>query len=209
MRTTIKNLRHRYKKAIHFALALSLLLCIVVFQAFKKFDHKTVNRGFKLEPIEVELIPLTDFPQLPSPPARPAIPIESESENIPDDVTIEDTELDLSALPELPSSPTVEQEHFIAYDEPPQPIGGFEAIHKNLVYPEMSRKMGNEGTVIVEAKINEKGVVIDTRVVISVGNSGLDEAAIAAIKSVQWEPAKQRDKPVAVWISIPIRFKLR
>ena len=206
------NLRLRYKKIIQFALAFSLLLCIVVFQAFKRFDHKTVNAGFKLSPIEVEAIPPTNVPKLPSPPARPAIPIESESEDIPDDVTIEDTNIEFDKLPERPAAPVVENENeyiFIFYDKEPKPLGGFKAIRDNLVYPELARKAGIEGTVVVQAKISNKGEVIDTRIVVPLGNSGCNEAAVAAIKAVRWEPAKQRDKPVTVWISIPIRFTLK
>jgi protein TonB len=206
------NLRLRYKKVIQFALAFSLLLCIVVFQAFKRFDHSKETGEIKLDKIVAEEIPQTIQEKQPPPPSRPAIPIESESENIPDNVTIEDTNIKFGELPEPPSEPVVEQEDefiFVAYDDPPKPVGGFEAIHKNLVYPELARKAGIEGTVVVQAKISDKGDVIDTRIVVPLGNSGCNEAAVAAIKAVKWEPAKQRDKPVTVWISIPIRFTLK
>ncbi len=206
------NLRLRYKKVNQFALAISLLFCVIVFQAFKKFEHKKVDRTIKFEPIEVHFMPPTiQSKQLP-PPARPAIPTESESENIPDDVTIDNTDLNLDELPEPPTPPQVENADefkFILYNEPPKPAGGFEAIQKHLVYPELARKIGVWGTVIIQAKINEKGEVINTKVIVSLGKCGCDEAAIAAIKAVKWEPAKQRDMPVAVWINIPIRFELK
>ncbi|RMF56682.1 MAG: energy transducer TonB, partial [Calditrichaeota bacterium] len=32
---------------------------------------------------------------------------------------------------------------------------------------------------------------------------------IQAIKSVRWKPAKQRDRPVKVWVGIPVIFKLK
>ncbi|MFB0515439.1 MAG: TonB family protein [Candidatus Neomarinimicrobiota bacterium] len=40
-------------------------------------------------------------------------------------------------------------------------------------------------------------------------NTGLDEAAAEAIKRTRFKPAKQRDRPVGVWISIPVNFKLK
>jgi TonB family protein len=53
------------------------------------------------------------------------------------------------------------------------------------------------------------GSVIRTKVVKSLGPNGCDEAAVDAIKSVAWKPAKQRDRPVKVWIAVPVDFKLR
>lgn len=100
------------------------------------------------------------------------------------------------------------KEFFVPYDDPPQPNGGFAAIQKNLDYPELAQKAGIEGTVTVQARIDENGDVIDTRILVPLGNSGCNEAAVEAIKSLKWKPAKQKDKPVAVWITVPVRFKL-
>jgi len=205
------DLRLQYKKVIEIALTFALLICIILFQAFKKIERKNVEKQIELEKIEAEEIPQTQQEKLPPPPSRPAIPIESESEDIPDDVTIDDTEINFEELPP-PPPPPVEDEtasFFVAYDEPPEPIGGFMAIQKKLVYPEIARKAGIEGTVTVQAQISEKGEVINTRILVPLGNSGCNEAAIAAIKAVRWKPAKQRDKPVTVWVSIPVRFKLK
>jgi len=203
------SLRLRYKKAIQFAFALSLLICIIGFQAFKKINYKEVNTTVILDKIEVEDVPRTHPEKLPEPPPRPTIPIESESEDIPPSVTIEDNILDLDKLPERPLPPPVEDEHpFVPYDSLPKPIGGFRAIQENLVYPEFERKAGLEGKVIVEARISDKGEVIDTKILVRHGNTGFNDAAVAAIKAVKWKPAKQRDKPVTVWISIPVIFRL-
>jgi TonB family protein len=109
--------------------------------------------------------------------------------------------------PPPPSDPDDVQ--FIPYDEPPQPIGGFAAIQENLHYPEIARKAGIEGTVIVYAKIDTEGVVTNTKIVKPLGEkNGCNEAAVQAIKTVKWMPAKQRDKSVAVWVSVPVKFKL-
>ncbi len=96
---------------------------------------------------------------------------------------------------------------FVPYNDPPQPIGGFAAIQENLVYPDLAQKAGIEGTVTVQARIDENGDVINTRILVPLGNSGCNEAAVAAIKSVKWKPAMQKDKPVAVWITVPVRFR--
>lgn len=94
------------------------------------------------------------------------------------------------------------------FDEVPKPSGGFAAIQKNLKYPEIARKAGIEGNVIVHVLISEDGDVIDTRVLKSFGHNGCDEAAVNALKSVRWEPAVQAGKPVKAWVAIPVVFKL-
>ena len=98
---------------------------------------------------------------------------------------------------------------FVAYDEPPKPIGGFAAIQKALVYPELAKKAGIEGQVTVQVNIGEDGEVINTRILVPLGNCGCNEAAIAAIKAVKWEPAKKEGEPMAVWVSIPVKFMLK
>lgn len=206
------DLKAQYKKVIELTLVLALLICIVLFQAFKRFEQKDVEKKFELDKIQAEDIPQTQQEKIAPPPARPAIPIESESEDIPDDVTIDDTEIDFDELPPPPPPPPAEDDaasFFVPYDDPPEPIGGFAAIQAKLIYPEIARKAGIEGQVTVQAKISERGEVIDTRILVPLGNSGCNEAAVAAIKAVKWKPAKQRDKPVAVWVSIPVRFKLK
>lgn len=97
---------------------------------------------------------------------------------------------------------------FIAYDDPPKPIGGFKAIANNLVYPEESRKRGIEGMVILNAYILESGSVGEVNVLKSQITDECNIAAIEALKKTKWTPAKQRSKSVAVWVAIPVEFKL-
>lgn len=146
------------------------------------------------------------------PPVRPAIPIVSGSNKIPDDGTIGESVLDFDEIPLLPA-PAEEEESilfpFAAYDDPLQPIGGFAAFHKNLIYPEWHSWAGIEETVVVYAKISEAGEVADTRIFVPLGSSDYIQAAVATVKLVRWFSARQRNVPVAVWLSIPIRFKLK
>ena len=207
------SLRLKYQKTIELALVLSLAFLVVIFQAFKRFE-KSVKESQKVNiTINVAEIPQTEQQKRPPAPPRPTIPIESEDQSIPEDVTIEQTNIDLSELPPPPPPPENEISEsstiFVAYDEPPVPIGGFSAIQKRLVYPEIARKAGVEGRVYVNVLIDEKGNVIKTKILKSLGNNGCDEAAEAAIKAVKWKPAKQRDKPVKVWVGIPVVFKLK
>jgi len=106
-----------------------------------------------------------------------------------------------------PSAAEDEEITFVEYDTPPMPVGGFAEIQKYLDYPEAARKAGTEGKVVLYVHISETGEVLKTKVQESV-NPECDKAAIKAIQSVKWNPAKQGDDPVAVWVAVPISFKL-
>lgn len=112
--------------------------------------------------------------------------------------------------PPPPAMASGEGAQFVPHDEAPSPIGGFQAIQEKLVYPELARTAGIEGTVVVSAQIGVDGQVLATRILQSLGkNNGCDEAAVAAIKATKFVPAKRNNQPVPVWVSIPVRFKLR
>jgi len=201
-----------YRKLIELSLVIALFVLLVVFQAFKRFEGKVELPQQKQVVIKVDEIPITQQINRPPPPARPSVPIPTEDEDVPEDLTIEETNINFDEAPPPPPPPPSEEDEtpiFVPYDSPPEPIGGFAAIQKNLVYPEIARRAGVEGTVIIHVLIDEKGNVVKTRVLKSLGNNGCDEAAIAAIKKTKWKPAMQRDKPVKVWVSIPVIFKLK
>ncbi len=107
--------------------------------------------------------------------------------------------------------PLAEMELTVAsqdYDKPPQPEGGMDAILENLFYPRLARLERIEGRVIVEVLIDETGRITDTKIVKSLGQYGCDEAAILAVKSVRWKPARKDGKAVAGKVSVPVVFKL-
>lgn len=82
-----------------------------------------------------------------------------------------------------------------------------EAITKvGAVYPEIARDAGVDGTVIVQALVGKDGKVKDTRVQKSIPM--LDNAAISAVKQWVFKPALSNNKPVAVWVAVPVRFTL-
>jgi protein TonB len=73
-------------------------------------------------------------------------------------------------------------------------------------YPDLARQANMEGTVIVQALVGKDGKVRDTKVVKSV--SVLDDAAVAAVKQWVFKPALSNNKPVAVWVAVPVKFTL-
>ncbi len=97
---------------------------------------------------------------------------------------------------------------YVPYDEPPRPIGGNAAILRNVVYPKQARDMKIEGMVVVQAFINAEGRVEICKMLKGLPNTGLDEAAVDALKKTAFKPAKQEGTPVGVWIAVPIVFRL-
>ena len=97
---------------------------------------------------------------------------------------------------------------FIPFDEAPAPIGGTATILRNLRYPRIAQEAGIMGTVIVQALVDETGRVQETVILRGIPHTGLNEAAAEAIRRTRFYPAKQLGKPVAVWISIPVIFRL-
>ena len=85
--------------------------------------------------------------------------------------------------------------------EPPKFI--YKVVPK---YPDLARRAKREGVVILEAEIGADGKARDIKVVQQLGY-GCEEAAIAALKSSRFLPAKQGKNPVSVRIQIPYRFQ--
>jgi len=84
-------------------------------------------------------------------------------------------------------------------------------IAKHPVQPEIPaafRDAQREALVVVELEIDETGHVHSARV-LRHADFGLDDAALAAAKATEFEPALMGTQPVAVRYQIPYRFKVR
>jgi protein TonB len=197
------DLKNKYPRWMEIGVIIALGVVTVLFYSFKDFKS-----SYKLEKLDISIenvdIPQTEQFQRPPPPARPSIPIESEDEDIPDDLTIEETEVDFSET--VDNLPPPEEEEpivpFFALSEKPEVVR-----QAKPDYPELARKAGIEGRVTVKVLINTNGDVEKVEVV--KGHPMLDDAAIASAKQWKFTPPKQRDRAVKVWMNIPIDFKLK
>ena len=82
-----------------------------------------------------------------------------------------------------------------------------EAVTKvSPVYPDLAREANVDGTVMVQALVGKDGKVKDVRVAKSIPM--LDAAAVTAVKQWVFKPALSNNKPVAVWVAVPVRFSL-
>ena len=201
----INPLKTRYPIVIRITALIGILLITLNFLLYPRFVN-TVD----FEDVEQVIIENIDIPQTQQidntpPPARPSIPVPSDDEDIADDLTLDELDFDdfsnLDAPPPPPSGPKVV---FIPYDDPPVAMTPIRPQ-----YPEIAQEAGIEGVVVVQAFIDEKGRVKETLILKGVPNTGLDEAAMQAIRNTRFRPAKQRERSVGVWISIPVNFRLK
>lgn len=75
-------------------------------------------------------------------------------------------------------------------------------------YPEIARRGRAEGVVVVEAVIDERGEVEDPRVVQSNTIPLLNEQALRAVRQWRYRPAAYRGKPVRVYVTVSVTFRL-
>src|SRR6056297_1756610 len=100
-----------------------------------------------------------------------------------------------------------DQPRFIPYDTPPS-LQNAREVRRALqdLYPSELKEAGVGGVVNVWLYIDEAGAVQDAQVSRSSGAEGLDAAALELAQTMNFESAKHRDQPVAVWIQIPVTF---
>ncbi|MEO7917559.1 MAG: TonB family protein, partial [Dokdonella sp.] len=77
--------------------------------------------------------------------------------------------------------------------------------HPDPIYPPEALKGRIAGTVGLELTIDESGQVLDVKVV-QPGGHGFDEAALAAVKSWTFEPARQDGKAIRSTIQLALPF---
>jgi protein TonB len=76
-------------------------------------------------------------------------------------------------------------------------------------YPPASRRIGEEGTVVLHVELEETGLVAQARVQISSGHPRLDEAALSAVHSWRCTAAQRDGRPVRAVALQPFKFVLQ
>jgi protein TonB len=85
--------------------------------------------------------------------------------------------------------------------------GGNLRIGAAPLYPSIARSAGIEGTVVLQAVVDEQGHVQDLKV--KDGPPALTQAAIEAVRQWQFEPYVLDDHPVRMSKEITVQFKLK
>jgi protein TonB len=201
-----------------------LMLVIAVHGAilYFLFKQQFIPSPQQLETLMVNFIPAPrpkDEPKTPPPPAPPQskpvkkpqsrqivaeTPVISESEPVapsfqpepaPEPVAVAEP----SAAPQMPAGPvTLSSELSVACPELHAPA-----------YPALSRRLGEEGKLVLRVELDEKGHVNQAQVVNSSGFKRLDEAAMAAVKTWRCTPPVRNGQPVKAVALQPFNFVLQ
>ncbi len=76
-------------------------------------------------------------------------------------------------------------------------------------YPPTSRRLGEEGSVVLQVYVGTDGKVADGKIQTSSGHKRLDEAALRhALRAWRFTPGTEDGKPVAQWHIVKVTFKI-
>jgi protein TonB len=76
------------------------------------------------------------------------------------------------------------------------------------LYPQLSRKKKEQGTVLLLILVKADGTVGEIKLHRSSGYPRLDQAAKQAVKRWQFQPALQQGKSIDFWYQLPLKFSL-
>ncbi len=119
----------------------------------------------------------------PAPPPQPAAPPEPALAEV---------------KPAPPPPPPLEPPRFdMAYLNNPAPE-----------YPAFSRRLGEQGRVLLRVLVNVEGIAEQVEIKESSGSRRLDQAALEAVRKWRFIPAKRGDTAIEGWALVPINFQL-
>ncbi|MDR0578840.1 MAG: energy transducer TonB [Candidatus Accumulibacter sp.] len=75
-------------------------------------------------------------------------------------------------------------------------------------YPPQSRRLGEEGKVILRVLVSKDGDALEVDLDVSSGSGRLDESALRAVRRWKFVPARRGGAPVESRVLVPILFKL-
>lgn len=87
-----------------------------------------------------------------------------------------------------------------------RPGGGYQV---RPIYPPAARRAGAEGTTLLRVHVLTDGRIGEVQVERSAGHIALDQAAADAVRKWHFEPARSGSGTVAIWVLIPVEFRLR
>lgn len=206
-----------------FFIGLALALGMVITAFEWNFEKGALVKDLLVENTEweeVQDIPLTSQPPPPPPmqviqqPVIVEVPDEEILEEVEVNMDVETTEdmavEEVEFTMELPEEKA--EEIFLLVEDKPEPKGGIKAFYKyvadNIRYPREATENQVEGRVYVQFVVNSQGKISDVEAVKGIGAGCDEEAARIVNEAPDWNPGKQRGKPVSVRMILPITFKL-
>lgn len=76
-------------------------------------------------------------------------------------------------------------------------------------YPPLSRRMGEQGRVVLRVHVTPDGAAGEVLLHASSGSPRLDESALQTVRLWKFVPARRGAEAVAAWVLVPIAFTLK
>lgn len=158
-------------------------------------------------PAPVPVMPVTPAPTASSAPpetsAAPTAPQASTAPIGPGVSWIENTPPPASTAP---SSNVASIPRDASVTRVARPTGGYQV---RPPYPSTARRLGIQGTTMLRVHVLADGKIGEVDVEQSAGHPDLDQAAADAVRRWRFEPARRGDEAVAMWVLLPVQFRLK
>jgi protein TonB len=211
------NLESRRRSYFLFGLIVSLSLSWMAFEYRVYEGPEHYDFGNMAMEEETDVIVQTMRPEEIKPPKPKPVTIfeVTNKTDIPDiEINVEigaDEPMENYALIEDEPVEEVEPVIFVPIENMPEFPGGEEALMRYLStvkYPRMAVETGIQGTVYVGFVVEKDGSISHIEVKRGISEE-CDAEAVRAIKAMpKWKPGMQRNKPVRVYYTLPIRYVL-
>lgn len=150
----------------------------------------------RIEPPSLPFVPLTEV-QVATPPARAIVAVQADvpvaKAPVPTPAVVASAPVAPAPVANTPRTITSGVQYILA----PQ-----------VVYPQMSRRMGEQGKVVLRILVNENGKPDQVLVQTSSGSPRLDEAGRQAALRALFKPYMEDGRAVAVYAIVPLVFTL-
>ncbi|CAG0992810.1 hypothetical protein MTYP_02375 [Methylophilaceae bacterium] len=109
----------------------------------------------------------------------------------------------------VPAPVVAKEEEPVVADiiEPPK-FGAAYLHNPPPTYPPLSRRIGEEGRVMLRVLVTRNGDAAHVEIETGSGSSRLDKAALDAVKKWRFIPAKRNNQPISAYVIVPIQFTL-
>ena len=213
-RTANEDLHRGYDSTLWTGMILATALHFGVFTAWPEMYAPEIGSVSEAM-LSVEFLEDIPLPKPPEPLPRPVAPVITDA-FVPDDVTMAPTTWDANppdvlAPPQAAAATSGDNvPRFVPFTVAPTLRNRDEVIRAmERAYPPLLRDAGIGGTVDVFLRIDEEGSVVEARINQGSAHASLDAAALDVAYVYRFSPALNRDRPVAVWVSVPVTFQVR
>jgi protein TonB len=160
--------------------------------------------------VSIAMAPQQSVPEPPPPVPMPDLPRTIAQIAPPQlDIASAPSPMAITAAPPQPPAPP-QREEKIAEETPVSPPR-FDAAYLNnpaTVYPNMSRRLREVGTVQLRVRVSTAGLPLEILMAKSSGYPRLDDAALTALRKWKFQPASRAGQAIEAWVLVPVEFIL-